>query len=222
MKGEKESGKTRRTRLWLDYPHSRTDWTQMERHLRGPPPVLGLRRCSDGFLDWPCIVCAPHSLAESRRDLLGCLARQACVAAQQALPAGALRSRHSCTHTISAGAAKGVITTHTLSLALHTPTHRCFALPLTISTHTVWDLFSGFYYDASLSVNIHMWVYFFSSVTRVWVFDTGLSERHEYSSDRCQAWHHILSWHWISLSAWWVRRTNCILYVSRKERGMCA
>ncbi len=53
-----------------------------------------------------CIVCAPHSLAESRRDLLGCLARRVCVAAQQALPAGVRLSHHSCTLTISAGAAE--------------------------------------------------------------------------------------------------------------------
>lgn len=91
----------------------------MKRHLRrtSPPgswtvPVL---RWALGLA---CIVCAPHSLAESRRDLLGCLARQACVAAQQALPAGALHSHHSCTHTISAGAAKrGELVQHIHSLS---------------------------------------------------------------------------------------------------------
>lgn len=166
----------------------------MERHLRRTSSGSWTAPVLRWALGLACIVCAPHSLAESRRDLLGCLARQACVAAQQALPAGALHSHHSCTHTISAGAAKGVnwYNTHTLTHTHRGISHFRWPSALISSSFNFLNL-NALTYDASLWVNKK----YLSSVTWVGVFNAvpGLSVLHEYSSDHSQAWHSVLSWH---------------------------
>jgi len=118
-KGKTQSGYRRPRQQRLDYPHFHGHGAQTESRLwptsSGSWTAVALRWA----VGLGCIVCAPHSLAESRRDLLGCLARRVCVAAQQALPAGVRLSHHSCTLTISAGAAEERPGT------THTNTQRC-------------------------------------------------------------------------------------------------
>lgn len=104
-KEKKQWGYRRPRQQRLDSPHFHGHRAQTESRLystsSGSWTAVALRWAAG----LGCIVCAPHSLAESRRDLLGCLARPVCVAAQQALPAGGQLSHHSCTFTITAGAA---------------------------------------------------------------------------------------------------------------------